>query len=231
MPDAVPEGSASASTSATPVPAAGSPNKTAPNGDKATASDGKAGEGKDKDKEAVPAAPKPPHPLDGLSQAELRKKLEASKKDLRAYLDKKKKVDSDLVSPHVLSYTPCYGHCRPTASLNAAVLTGSRFASQASLEGSIYAFEGSYLSDALLPATTSATGAAQFGNIIKGCEFPCPAVALSHALLGIEACTDEYNAFPTSAQMTRTSKRPPLARIGSADAAPKNLGRAIACSV
>lgn len=43
---------------------------------------------------------------------------------------------------------------------------------QTGLEASIYAFEGSYLSDALLPASsTSSTGAAQFGNIIKGCEF------------------------------------------------------------
>lgn len=94
---------ATASASATPAAAAAaSPAKPAPagsNGDKAAgekAGEGKAEEGKDKEKEA--AAPKPPHPLDGLSQAELRKKLEASKKDLRGYLEKKKKVDQDLVS-------------------------------------------------------------------------------------------------------------------------------------
>ncbi|ORY88260.1 histone acetyltransferase subunit NuA4-domain-containing protein [Leucosporidium creatinivorum] len=129
-----------ASASATPATAAtATPAKQAAggsNGDKAAGEktgDGKDEEGKEKEKE--PAAPKPPHPLDGLSQAELRKKLEASKKELRGYLERKKKVDQDL--------------------------TG--------LEASIYAFEGSYLSDALLPASsTSSTGAAQFGNIIKG---------------------------------------------------------------
>lgn len=34
------------------------------------------------------------------------------------------------------------------------------------IEASIYAFEGSYLSDALLPPNSSSS--AQFGNIIKG---------------------------------------------------------------
>lgn len=42
---------------------------------------------------------------------------------------------------------------------------------QATLEASIHAFEGSYLSDALLPATTAVGNTnAQFGNIIKGCS-------------------------------------------------------------
>ncbi|GAA5968467.1 hypothetical protein JCM11641_007645 [Rhodosporidiobolus odoratus] len=84
------------------------------------------------------AQPPPPHPLDGLSPTDLRNKLEQSRKDLRGYLDRKRKIDRDL----------------------------------ASLEASIYAFEGSYLSDNLLPASTGANAAsaaaAQFGNIIRG---------------------------------------------------------------
>lgn len=44
----------------------------------------------------VPAGPA--NPLDGLAPADLRKKLDASKKELRAYLEKKKKIDKDLVS-------------------------------------------------------------------------------------------------------------------------------------
>jgi hypothetical protein len=98
---------ATASASATPATAAASPAKQAPpagsNGDKAAgekAGESKDQEGKEKEKEA--AVPKPPHPLDGLSQAELRKKLEASKKDLRGYLERKKKVDQDLVSALLL---------------------------------------------------------------------------------------------------------------------------------
>ncbi|KAM0752021.1 NuA4-domain-containing protein [Meredithblackwellia eburnea MCA 4105] len=85
---------------------------------------------------AAPAAPAEP-PAD---PAELRRKLENNRRELRMYLDKKRKIDRDLIS----------------------------------LEASIYAFEGSYLSDALLPATTPAAGATsqpnQFGNIIKGYE-------------------------------------------------------------
>ncbi|GAA5900092.1 Eaf6p [Sporobolomyces salmoneus] len=85
------------------------------------------------------AGPKPqPSPLDALSPAELRKKLEDNRNLLRTHLEKKRKLDRDL----------------------------------AVLETSIYAFEGSYLSDSLLPpsATSNAasTAAAQFGNIIRG---------------------------------------------------------------
>lgn len=101
---------ATASASATPAAAAASPAKAAPasgsNGDAVPGE--KAGESKEegsKGKEKALAAPKPPHPLDGLSQAELRKKLEASKKDLRGYLERKKKVDQDLVSAELLYAT------------------------------------------------------------------------------------------------------------------------------
>lgn len=78
---------------AAPTPAAKDP-APATNGDEAEAADGKA-EGKDKE---AAAAPKAPHPLDGLSQAELRKKLDGSKQGLRAYLERKKKLDQELVS-------------------------------------------------------------------------------------------------------------------------------------
>ncbi|GAA5962892.1 hypothetical protein JCM3765_005907 [Sporobolomyces pararoseus] len=84
------------------------------------------------------STPKPPSPLDGLSPADLRKKLEENRNLLRTQLEKKRKLDRDL----------------------------------AVLETSIYAFEGSYLSDSLFPpsATSNAasTAAAQFGNIIRG---------------------------------------------------------------
>ncbi|KAL8278917.1 hypothetical protein RQP46_008586 [Phenoliferia psychrophenolica] len=77
-------------------------------------------------------------PADGLTQTELRKKLDGSRRDLRGYLDKKKRIDREL----------------------------------ANLEASIHAFEGSYLSDALLPASSAASvgSSSQFGNIIKGYE-------------------------------------------------------------
>lgn len=76
------------------------------------------------------------NPLDALTQEQLKKKLDNAKKDLRTFLEKKKKVDYDL----------------------------------GSLESSIYAFEGSYLSDTLLPINASAANSAssQFGNIIRG---------------------------------------------------------------
>ncbi|BGP19440.1 hypothetical protein JCM10213_000679 [Rhodosporidiobolus nylandii] len=84
------------------------------------------------------SAPTQQHPLDGLSPTDLRNKLEQSRKDLRGYLDRKRKIDRDL----------------------------------ATLEASIYAFEGSYLSDNLIPASGGANAAsaaaAQFGNIIRG---------------------------------------------------------------
>ncbi|GAA5871988.1 hypothetical protein JCM8547_006210 [Rhodosporidiobolus lusitaniae] len=77
-------------------------------------------------------------PFDGLTPTDLRNKLEQSRKELRTYLERKRKIDRDL----------------------------------ANLESSIYAFEGSYLSDNLLPASAGAnaasTAAAQFGNIIRG---------------------------------------------------------------
>ncbi|GAA5840422.1 hypothetical protein JCM3766R1_000284 [Sporobolomyces carnicolor] len=86
---------------------------------------------------APPAKPQP-SPLDGLSPAELRKKLEDGRALLRTQIEKKRKLDRDL----------------------------------AVLETSIYAFEGSYLSDSLLPPSTTSnaasTAAAQFGNIIRG---------------------------------------------------------------
>ncbi|KAK4701990.1 chromatin modification-related protein EAF6, partial [Phenoliferia sp. Uapishka_3] len=83
----------------------------------------------------TPAIPAPPP--DGLSQADLRKKLDGSRKELRGYLEKKKRIDREL----------------------------------ANLEASIHAFEGSYLSDALLPASAAASASSsQFGNIIKGYE-------------------------------------------------------------
>ncbi|GAA6016100.1 hypothetical protein JCM11491_000668 [Sporobolomyces phaffii] len=86
----------------------------------------------------APAAKPVPSPLDGLSPADLRKKLEENRTLLRTQLEKKRKLDRDL----------------------------------AVLETSIYAFEGSYLSDSLFPpsATSNAasTAAAQFGNIIRG---------------------------------------------------------------
>ncbi|GAA5881768.1 hypothetical protein JCM16303_006445 [Sporobolomyces ruberrimus] len=86
----------------------------------------------------TPAAKPAPSPLDSLSPAELRKKLEEGRSILRTQLEKKRKLDRDL----------------------------------AVLETSIYAFEGSYLSDSLFPpsATSNAasTAAAQFGNIIRG---------------------------------------------------------------
>lgn len=92
----------------------------------------------------APAAPAPSaeDPLEGLSPTDLRIKLDHARKQLRAHLDKKRKLDRDL----------------------------------ALLEQSIYAFEGSYLSDALFqppasnnPQTPASSGTgAQFGNIIRG---------------------------------------------------------------
>lgn len=86
---------ATPAATASAIPAKGDAKAT--NGEKPAgdSTEAKATEGKDKDKEA---APKAPHPLDGLSQAALRQKLDASKKELRGYLDRKKKVDQELVS-------------------------------------------------------------------------------------------------------------------------------------
>lgn len=58
---------------------------------------------------APPAAndpPKQPHPLDGLSPTDLRIKLEQSRKDLRGMLEKKRKIDRDLVSSGCSSPSP-----------------------------------------------------------------------------------------------------------------------------
>lgn len=49
------------------------------------------------------STPKPPSPLDGLSPADLRKKLEENRNLLRTQLEKKRKLDRDLVSPPSLS--------------------------------------------------------------------------------------------------------------------------------
>ncbi|GAA5886292.1 hypothetical protein JCM6882_001593 [Rhodosporidiobolus microsporus] len=102
------------------------PAPSASNGDAAASTSGQ------------PTTAGTPHPLDGLSPTDLRNKLEQSRKDLRGYLERKRRIDRDL----------------------------------ATLEASIYAFEGSYLSDNLLPTSASANAAsaaaAQFGNIIRG---------------------------------------------------------------
>ena len=93
--------------------------------------------------DASPAPPAPEaDPLQGLSPTDLRIKLDQARKQLRAHLDKKRKLDRDL----------------------------------AVLEQSIYAFEGSYLSDALFQPPPhnnpnnpqSNTTGTQFGNIIRG---------------------------------------------------------------
>lgn len=53
---------------------------------------------------STPSTSKPePSPLDGLSPTELRKKLEDSRNFLRAQLEKKRKLDRDLVSLPTLS--------------------------------------------------------------------------------------------------------------------------------
>ncbi|KAM0786833.1 hypothetical protein ACM66B_002261 [Microbotryomycetes sp. NB124-2] len=120
-----------ASGSATKAGASNAGAGTTTNGstDKAAA-DGANGQQKDKNGQSTT---KVANPLDSLSPAEVRKKLEASRKELRTYLERKKKVDQEL----------------------------------ATLEASIYAFEGSYLADQLFPAQAS-NGPANFGNIIKG---------------------------------------------------------------
>ncbi|GAA5916756.1 hypothetical protein JCM5296_002135 [Sporobolomyces johnsonii] len=107
--------------------------------------------------------PAPPHPLDGLSPTDLRAKLDQSRKVLRAYLDKKRKLDRDL----------------------------------ASLESSIHAFEGSYLSDALFPSSAASNAAsaaaAQFGNIIRGYDSYLKAPSASGADRNKRARTGEVN--------------------------------------
>ncbi|GAA5831956.1 hypothetical protein JCM11251_002762 [Rhodosporidiobolus azoricus] len=127
--------------SVAPTPSAGSPEAPTPSVDPspAPASTTGATNGEASGSNSGPAtAAATPHPLDGLSPTDLRNKLEQSRKDLRSYLERKRRIDRDL----------------------------------ATLEASIYAFEGSYLSDNLLPASASAnaasTAAAQFGNIIRG---------------------------------------------------------------
>lgn len=47
---------------------------------------------------AVAAVAVPKAPEDAATQAELRKKLEGSRRDLRGYLEKKKRIDRELVS-------------------------------------------------------------------------------------------------------------------------------------
>lgn len=94
------------------------------------------------DASPAPAPPAPPEadPLQGLSPTDLRIKLDQARKQLRAHLDKKRKLDRDL----------------------------------AVLEQSIYAFEGSYLSDALFQPPPNNNNnpnnnpGTQFGNIIRG---------------------------------------------------------------
>ncbi|KAK4052739.1 Chromatin modification- protein meaf6 [Microbotryomycetes sp. JL201] len=120
---------ATGGSSKTGASAGGAAAGATTNGEK-TAADGANGQQKDKGGQ-VPV--KPASPLDQLSPAEARKKLDESRKELRTFLERKKKVDQEL----------------------------------ATLEASIYAFEGSYLADQLFPAQAS-NGPAQFGNIIKG---------------------------------------------------------------
>lgn len=55
---------------------------------------------------APPVAPaRPLDPLDKLSQQDLRIKLDATRRELRQYIDRKKKIDRDLVSPTHLPRT------------------------------------------------------------------------------------------------------------------------------
>lgn len=150
---------------------------------------------------APPAAnnpPKQPHPLDGLSPTDLRIKLEQSRKDLRGMLEKKRKIDRELVSPRCSSLrdqmrasglrsfrsvsgltrggrrSSLRGATRHAYSDSTALTLPLRaiFLPKATLEASIYAFEGSYLSDSLFPPSSSSqsssAAAAQFGNIIRG---------------------------------------------------------------
>lgn len=94
---------------------------------------GKAAEGsspKNKEDATNNASTSTTNAFEGLSAQDLRKQMETVKRDLRAHLDRKKKIDREL----------------------------------ATLEASIYAFEGSYLSDNLFQSSSGVT----FGNIIKG---------------------------------------------------------------
>lgn len=112
--------------------------------------------------EQPPPPPQQQHPLDGLSPTDLRNKLDAARKDLRGHLERKRRIDRDLVRDPRLAL--------PVSSDQAAGLSMLCERTQATLEQSIYAFEGSYLSDALFPASSNTTSSAtsQFGNIIRG---------------------------------------------------------------
>jgi hypothetical protein len=67
--------------------------------DASTSAPPSAGAAKNGDSKDTNGADKAPNPLDGLSSADLRKKLDTSKKELRGYLEKKKRIDRELVSP------------------------------------------------------------------------------------------------------------------------------------
>lgn len=118
-------------------------------------------------------APQPqPNPLDRLSQQDLRIKLDSSRRELRAYIDRKKKIDRDLVRSPSPRLQMCGEIITRSRADRARVI---RDHLQANLESSIYAFEGSYLSDQLLgppPTGANQPGPAQFGNIIKGQSAP-----------------------------------------------------------
>lgn len=82
-------GGGSSATTDKSAPAAGGSSTTS----QAAGSNGKdAAAGNDSSKAAQPS------PLDGLSPGELRQKLEQTRKELRGYLDKKRKIDQELVS-------------------------------------------------------------------------------------------------------------------------------------
>lgn len=76
--------------SAPPSAAAAAPSTAAPAATPAPAADAPA--------PAVAASAAPANPLDALSQAELRKKLDVVRRDLKGELEKKKRIDRDLVS-------------------------------------------------------------------------------------------------------------------------------------
>ncbi|CEQ40949.1 SPOSA6832_02617 [Sporobolomyces salmonicolor] len=107
--------------------------------------------------------PAPPHPLEGLSPTDLRAKLDHSRKVLRAYLDKKRKLDRDL-----------------------AALESSIHA----FEGS-YLSDALFPSSATSNAASAA--AAQFGNIIRGYDSYLKAPSASGADRNKRVRTGEVN--------------------------------------